>query len=74
MKKNQSTIIIESSNKNDSPVDIEEKIEKAYTAITIQREKKVFTDSFLKAKKTQADKVVKRVFQHMIEEIAGIIS
>lgn len=68
------TIIIESSDKNDSPVDIEEKLEKAYTAITLQREKKVFTDAFLKARKSHADKTVKKVFQHMIEEIAEIIS
>lgn len=67
-------IIIESSDKNDSPVDIEEKLEKAYTAITLQREKKVFNDLFLKSRKAQADKVVKKVFQHMIEEIAEIIS
>lgn len=68
------TIIIESSDKNDSPVDIEEKLEKAYTAITLQREKKVFNDNFLKARKSHADKIVKKVFQHMIEEIAEIIS
>ena len=68
------TIIIESSNKKDSPVDIEDKLEKAYTAITLQREKKVFTDAFLKAKKSHADKIVNKVFQHMIEEIADIIS
>lgn len=67
-------IIIESSDKNDSPVDIEEKLEKAYTAITLQREKKSFSDSFLKAKKSNADKIVKKVFQHMIEEIANTIS
>lgn len=70
----KNTIIIESSNKNDSPVDIEEKLEKAYTAITLQREKKVFSDKFLKARKSQVDKVVKHVFQHMVEEIANIIS
>ena len=68
------TIIVESSNKNDSPVDIEEKLEKAYSAITLQRENKVFTDSFLKARKAYADKTVKEVFQHMIEEIANVIS
>lgn len=67
------TIIIESSNKNDSIVDIEEKLEKAYTAITIQRERKAFTDQFLKAKKSQADRVVKDVFQNMVEEIVKIM-
>ena len=50
------------------------KLEKAYTAITLQREKKVFNDAFLKARKSHADKTVKKVFQHMIEEIANIIS
>ena len=70
----KNTIIIESSNKNDSPVDIEEKLEKAYTAITIQREKKVFSDRFLKARKSQVDKAVKHVFQNMIEEITKVIS
>lgn len=68
------TIIVESSDKNDSPVDIEEKLEKAYTAITLQREKKTFKDSFLKARKSHDDKIVKKVFQHMVEEIADIIS
>lgn len=70
----KNTIIVESSDKRDSPVDIEEKLEKAYTAITLQREKKAFSDAFLKARKSQADKTVKKVFQHMIEEIAEIIS
>ena len=41
-----SKIIIESTNKNDSVTDIEEKLEKAYTSIRMQRENKQFSDVY----------------------------
>ena len=66
-------IIVESSDKNDSPVEIEEKLEKAYNSIALQREKKQFTDNYLKNKKDMADKVVEKVFQNMIDEIVKIL-
>lgn len=68
-----SKIIIESTNKNDSVTDIEEKLEKAYTSIQMQRENKQFSDVFLKSQKDKADKVVSSVFSNMIEEISEIL-
>lgn len=68
-----SKIIIESTNKNDSVTDIEEKLEKAYTSIQMQRENKQFSDVFLKSQKGKADKVVSSVFSNMIEEISEVL-
>lgn len=68
-----SKIVIESTNKSDSVTDIEEKLEKAVDSIRLQREKKEFSDVFLKAKKDQADKVVSAVFENMISEIAEVL-
>lgn len=68
-----SKIIIESTNKSDSVTDIEEKLEKAYTSIQIQRENKQFSDVFLKSQKDKADKVVSSVFSSMIEEISEVL-
>lgn len=68
-----SKIIIESTNKNDSVTDIEEKLEKAYTSIQMQRENKQFSDVFLKSQKDKADKVVSSVFSNMIEEILEVL-
>lgn len=68
-----SKIIIESTNKNDSVTDIEEKLEKAYTSIQMQRENKQFSDVFLKSQKDKADKVVSSVFSNMIEEISEVL-
>ena len=66
-------IIIESSNKNDTVTDIEEKLEKAVSSIRLQRENKQFSDIFLKQQKDQADKVVSKVFDSMIEEISDVL-
>lgn len=68
-----SKIIIESTNKSDSVTDIEEKLEKAYTSIQMQRENKQFSDVFLKSQKDKADKVVSSVFSNMIEEISEVL-
>lgn len=68
-----SRLVIESTNKNDTDVDIEEKLQKAVDTLQMQRENKQFPDVFLKARKDKADKVVDQVFNNMIEEIAGVI-
>lgn len=68
-----SKLIIESSNKSDSATDIEEKLEKAVESIRLQREKRGFSDIFLKAQKDKADKIVATVFDSMISEISEIL-
>lgn len=68
-----SKIIVESTDKNDSVTDIEEKLEKAYSSIQMQRENKQFSDVYLKSQKDKADKVVSSVFNSMIEEIADVL-
>lgn len=68
-----SRLVIESTNKNDTDVDIEEKLQKAVDTLQMQRENKQFSDVFLKSRKDKADKVVDLVFNSMIEEIAGVI-
>ena len=68
-----STLVIESTNKHDTEVDIEEKLQKAVDTLQMQRENKQFPDVFLRAREDKADKVVDQVFNSMIEEIAGVI-
>lgn len=68
-----SKIVIESSDKNDTPVQIEEKLQKAVESLQLQRENKQFTDLFLKSQKEKADIVVSKVFNNMIEEIVQIL-
>ena len=69
-----SKLIIESSNKSDTAVDIEEKLEKAVESLRLQRENKQLRDIFLKDKKDRADKVVHSVFENMISEISEVLN
>lgn len=66
-------MIIESSNKADSPADIEDKLEKALSSIRLQREGKQFSDVFLKDLVEQSDKVTEKVFNNMIEEVCAVL-
>ena len=68
-----SKIVITSSDKSDTAVDIEEKLEKAMSVIQSQRDKKQFSDVFLKAKKDKADKIVSAVFSSMVDEISAVL-
>ena len=68
-----SRLVIESTYKNDSDVDIEEKLQKAVDTLQMQRENKQFPDVFLKTRKDKADMVVDYVFNNMIGEIAEVI-
>lgn len=68
-----SKLIIESSNKQDSPADIEDKLEKAYSSVKLQRENKQLSDLYLKSKKEKADKIAFAVFNNMIEEISEVL-
>lgn len=67
-------LVIQSTDARDTPVDIEEKLEKAVSAIRMQREQKQFTDLFLIGQKKAADEVVHAVFNNMIDEIAKVLS
>ena len=69
-----SKIIIESTNKNDTQADIEDKLEKALTSIQAQRENKQFSDVYLRDTKEKADKVVRQVFQSMTDEIISVLN
>lgn len=66
--------VIQSTDAKDTPVDIEEKLEKAVSAIQAQREQKEFSDLFLREQKKAADEVVHSVFNNMIEEIIKVLS
>lgn len=66
-------IIIESSDKRDTQVDIEEKLEKAMSAIIAQREGKQFTDNFLRETKEKADVIVNKLFSNMVKEISEVL-
>ena len=66
-------LIIESTNPNDSIIDIEEKLEKAVKSIQLQRENKQFSDVFLKQRKDESDRIVKKVIDNMFNEIEKVI-
>ena len=68
-----SKITIESTNSKYSIVDIEEKLEKAVDMLKLQRERKEFSDVFLKAEKDKADKIVSAIFSSMVDEIEKIL-
>ena len=61
-----SKIMIESTDKNDTAVDIEEKLEKAVDSIKLQRENKQFRDVYLKTQKDKSDKIVNAVFNNLL--------
>ena len=69
-----SKLIIESTDKNDTQVDIEEKLLKAAKSIQLQRENKVLHENYLKEQKDAADKIVKQVLQNMVSEISEILN
>lgn len=66
-------IRIKSTDPNDTPAEIEDKLEKALSSIQLQRERKNFDDVYLKHKKAVSDKTVKSVFNNMIQEIAEVL-
>ena len=68
-----SKLIVESTDKNDTQVDIEEKLLKAAKSIQLQRENKVLHEKYLKEQKDFADKITKQVLQNMIDEISEIL-
>ena len=68
-----SKLIIESTNKNDTQVDIEEKLLKAAKSIQLQREKKTLSEPFLKEQKDNASDIIQQTFQNMISEISEVL-
>lgn len=66
-------IIIESSDPNDTPQDIEEKLEKAVAAIHQHREQKTFEDPYLQHEKDEADNIVTTVLDAMVEDIIELL-
>lgn len=66
-------LVIESTDKNDTITDIEEKLEKAMSAIIAQREGKQFTDNFLRYTKEKADVIVNKLFSNMVKEISEVL-
>ena len=67
-------LIVESSDPNDTPEDIEEKLQKAADSIRLKRESgMVFEDPYLQEQKTQADHIVTTAVDAMIEDIIHLI-
>ena len=69
-----SKLVVKSSNINDSPADIEDKLEKAFNSIQLQRDKQEFSDVFLKSEKDKADSIILNVFESLISELANVLS
>ena len=66
-------LIIESSDKSDTAVDIEEKLLKAVDTLQQQRENKQLPDSFLKSQKDIADKLVNKTFRNIVAKISKVL-
>lgn len=71
--KTQSQMVIFSFNKSDSPVDIEEKLQKATSAMKQQQESRQLPDEFLKTENINAI-AVDEVIESILSEIADILS
>lgn len=69
-----SKLVVKSSDVSDSPADIEDKLEKAFNSIQLQRDKKEFSDVFLKSEKDKADSIILNVFESLISELANVLS
>lgn len=69
-----SKLVVKSSDSSDSPADIEDKLEKAFNSIQLQRDKKEFSDVFLKSEKDKADSIILKVFDSLVSELANVIS
>lgn len=67
-------IVVTSSDKSDTPVDIEEKLQKAVSTIKQQQESRQIPDIFLKTQQHTAAKIVDQVVASMLDEIAGILT
>lgn len=67
-------IVVTSSNKSDTSVDIEEKLQKAVSTIKQQQESRQIPDIFLKTQHHTAAKIVDQVMTSMLDEIAGILT
>lgn len=69
-----SKLVVKSSDSSDSPADIEDKLEKAFNSIQLQRDKKEFSDVFLKSEKDKADSIILKVFDSLVSELANVLS
>lgn len=67
-------IVVTSSDKSDTPLDIEEKLQKAVTIIKEQQESREIPDLFLKTQHQTAAKVVDQVLESMLSEIAEVLN
>ena len=67
-------IVVTSSNKSDTPVDIEEKLQKAVSTIKQQQESRQLPDIFLKTQHNISAKIVDQVMTSMLDEIADILA
>lgn len=66
-------IVVTSSNKSDTPVDIEEKLQKAVSTIKQQQESRQIPDVFLKTQHHTSAKIVDQVMTSMLNEITNVL-
>lgn len=66
---------VQSSDPADTPADVSDKLEKAYTAMVSaqQSPKKDFPVPYLKHLGDQAETAVNAVFSHMLDEVLDVI-
>ena len=67
-------ITVVSSNKADTPLDIEEKLQKAVATMKEQQESREIPDLFLKTQHQAAAKIVDQVLESMLSEIAEVLN
>lgn len=75
MKKSSShKIVVTSTNKADTPVDIEEKLQKAVAAMKLQQESRELPDTFLKTEYQTTATLVDQVIESMLSEVAEVLT
>jgi len=57
-----------------NPADAEIKLEKAVDSIRLSREQNALPDAFLKGQKDIVDAYISKIFEHMIQDIADVVT
>lgn len=68
------SIVVTSSNPSDTLTDIEERLQKAVSAMKEQQESRQLPDKFLMTQHQSAAKIVDQTINSMLDEIADVLN
>ena len=68
------TMMIVSSDSKDTPLDIEEKLQKAVATLKEQQESREIPDLFLKSHYQTTSVLIDQIYQSMLDEISEVLT